>query len=253
MLTTFDQVRDWIRDNGFKRWVLYKDRSKTEKILDSAAFPSEIEDKLAMTEKYLRYAGGSAYAAGGGAAASDLSTVVEIRLADVTPQGAQVTAGVGGNPSMAEIEQRIEKQVRAEIKAADYERREKDLEKREKEFNEKQNGVIGALVNVFAPYLPVLGQVASMRNVAGIDTVQPIMAQPIVKPEQPQDPQEPEEPKEPKEEESPFTDEEADELFTLMADFKKVEPEYLKMLRKVVQMAKSGDTNYQFARKVLVS
>lgn len=250
MLTTFDQVRDWIRDNGFKRWVLYKDRSKTEKILDSAAFPSEIEDKLAMTEKYLRYAGGSAYAAGGGAAASDLSTVVEIRLADVTPyQATQVTAGVGGYPSIGELEQSIEKRVRAEIKAAEFERREKELERQEREFNEKQNGVIGALVNVFAPYLPVLGQVAAMRNVAGVDTAQPIVAQPIVPKEQ-KDPQEPEKPQE---EESPFTDEEADELFTLLADFKKVEPNYLPMLRKVVAMAKANDTTYQMAKNVLLA
>ena len=66
MLTTIEQLREWVTDNGLKRWVLYKDYGRTEKINDSGAFPvSDIEDKLAMTEKYLRMAGGHAYAAGG--------------------------------------------------------------------------------------------------------------------------------------------------------------------------------------------
>ena len=93
MLTTFEQVREWINDNGFERWVLYRDRARTEKILDSQSFPSDREDKLAMTEKYLRLAGGSAYAAGStNKAAADLNTTCEIRLSEAAPAPA---AGVG--------------------------------------------------------------------------------------------------------------------------------------------------------------
>ena len=250
MLTSFDQVREWITDNGFKRWVLYKDRSKTEKILDSAAFPSDMEDKLAMTEKYLRYAGGNAYAAGApNNAVNDLTTICEIRLSDGQP--AQPTQGIGNNyPTIGELTETITKQVRAEMAAEDFKRREKELAEREREFNEKQNGVIGALVGVLSPYLPVLNQVAGMRKVAGVDVAEPLHAQPIIPEAQEQDPQETEE--KPQEEQSPFTDEEADELFALMAEFKSVEPDYLPMIRKVVDMAKANDSTYQMAKKFLV-
>ena len=103
MLTTIEQVREWITDNGFKRWILYRDYSRTEKILDSAAFPADMEDKLAMTEKYLRYAGGNAYAAGApNSAVNDLTTICEIRLSD--GQTAQPTNGIGNNyPTIGEL------------------------------------------------------------------------------------------------------------------------------------------------------
>ena len=49
-----------------------------------------------------------------------------------------------------------------------------------------------------------------------------------------------------------FTDEEEEELYALLAEFKSVEPDYLPMLRKVVEMAKANDTTYQMAKKFLV-
>ena len=253
MLTTFEQVREWITDNGFKRWILYRDRSRTEKLLDSNAYPSNMENKLAMTEKYLRWNGGNAYAAAGmTVAASDLNTVCEIRLADGGTQGTQ---GVGGNnPSITEIEAMVEKKVRAEIAAEDFRRREKDLEKREREFKEQQNGVIGAIVNLCAPYLPLLNQVSGMRKVAGIDAEQPITAE-AVKPisvEEPQEPEfaDPEQPAETEEHIIPEADEE--KWYALVERFVKAEPDALQMFEAVVKMAESKDPMYGTAKSFLM-
>lgn len=253
MLTSFDQVREWITDNGFKRWVLYRDRSKTEKILDSATFPSDMEDKLAMTEKYLRLNGGHAYAVGAGSnATSDLSTVCEITLSD---SGA---AGVGNTQypplNIGEIEERVRKQVRAELREAELSKREKDVAEREKELEaEKQTGM-ATLFHLLKPVGQVLIQKGILKNVAGTDTQEPYHAQPII----PKDPEDIEaQEREQEQEVSPwddFTDAEGEEIGVLMARFKKAEPEnWLAMMRKMVDMAEKNDTTYQMARNFLIA
>lgn len=245
MLTSFEQVKQWITDNGFKRWVLYKDYSKTEKIIDSANFTvSDMPDKLAMTEKYLRLAGGHAYAAGSvDNSASNLNTTCEIRLEEETRK----TQGVGDTPALniGQLREEITRSVRAEIEAENYKRERAEFEKAKKEFEEREAGVWGMIVNKVGP--AVLGKLLNTdRLVAGVDTDEPVHAAPIVPDAEDPGTQETEEP-------SPFTDEEADELFELMARFKKAEPDnYLKMIRKVVEMAEANDSNYQFARKFLV-
>lgn len=256
MLTTWNQVESWIKDNGLKRWIFYKEKptekkEENQKIIDSSAFTvSDEADKLAMSEKYLRLSGGRAWATGYG---KSEWIVTEIRLADEAAPAAptQGTQGIGGGyPSIGELTKTIEEKVRAEIKAADYERREKELEQREKDFNEKQNGVVGSLIGIFAPYLPVLNQVAGMRKVAGVDAAAPVTAQPII-PTEPQETQEPEDVQEPSAWDA-FTEEEGNEIIELMARFKKVEPNYLPMIRKVVEMAESGDKTYAMAKNFLV-
>ena len=263
MLSTFDQVKDWITDNGLKRWMLFKDYTLKEKFLDSAAFPGDQADKIAMTEKYLRsVANGRAYAKGGTSAGqNDLDMCAEIRLEDFQPTYRQQVQGVGGGISgdqIGEIENRLRKSITSEIEAkmraekAEQER--KEFYKEKKQFEDERNGVIGAIVRLASPYLPVLNQLAGGgRLVAGVDTDEPVHAAPI-EVEQPevQKTQEPDVKQPETQEENPFTDEEADELFALMARFKKVEPEYLKIIRKVVVMAESNDKNYQMARMMLV-
>lgn len=259
MLSTFEQVKDWITDNQLKRWMLFKDYTLKEKFLDSAAFPGDQADKIAMTEKYLRsVANGRAYAKGGTSAGqNDLDMCAEIRLEE-RPQNVQ---GIGGGISgdqIGEIENRLRKSITSEIEAkmraekAEQER--KEFYKEKKQFEDERNGVIGAIVRLASPYLPVLNQLAGGgRLVAGVDTDEPVHAAPI-EVDQPdvQKTQEPDVKQPETQEENPFTDEEADELFSLMARFKKVEPEYLKIIHKVVDMAEIGDKNYQMARMMLV-
>lgn len=253
MLTSFEQVREWITDNGFKRWVLYKDRTKTEKILDSASFPSDVEDKLAMTEKYLRLAGGNAYAAGAqGNATSDLTTTTEIRLSDVQqyPQ-LNATAGVGAYAGVGEAQLRetIKRELQTEWDKRELERERKELDRERKEFENDKQSVMGLLTEYLAP---IGKQLLNRKLAAGLpqDAEEQVAAAPIqpIKPEE--KPAETEEPEQT--EQRPFTDEEEDELYALLAEFKQVEPDYLKLLRAVVEMAKSGDGTYTMAKGFLI-
>lgn len=261
MLTTFDQVKEWITDNGFKRWVLYKDYTRKEKIIDSSSFAvSDQADKIAMTEKYLRWAGGHAYAAGANRMGEDdLTTVTEISLAGVQPlNSAQGAAGVGGYPSIGELRSEltdtITKQIRAEMQVKDMERREKDLEQREKDFAEKQNGLMGVMIGYLAPYIPALKKGLEYRAVAGTEGRQNIIAgdgdipfeqQPIV-PKNDPDP-------EPGDAEgNPFTDEEEERYYNLGVRFKKAEANWLDLLESVVKMAEDNDPMYGTAKGFLL-
>ena len=248
MLTTWDQVQEWITENGFKRWVLYKDSSRNEKIIDSAAFTvSDQADKLAMTEKYLRLAGGRAYAAGAASGSqSDLNVTTEIRLQEET----QPTNGIGGEMSIGEltrsITESVTKQIRAEVEAQKYKEERAAFEKEKAEFEEEKKSTIGALVHYFAPIGQQLLQRHMMPRVAGVDAEEPVHAAPIVA-DRPGEAPEHEE-----ENESPFTDEEEAKIFDLMCRFKKIEPDYLSLLESVVKMAESGDTTYTMAKGFLV-
>lgn len=248
MLTTWDQVQEWITENGFKRWVLYKDSSRSEKIIDSAAFTvSNQADKLAMTEKYLRLAGGRAYAAGAASGSqSDLNVTTEIRLQEET----QPTNGIGGEMTIGEltrsITESVTKQIRAEMEAQKYKEERAAFEKEKAEFEEEKKSTIGALVHYFAPIGQQLLQRHVMPRVAGVDAEEPVHATPIVVDKQGEAPEHEEE------NESPFTDEEEAKIFDLMCRFKKIEPDYLSLLESVVKMAESGDTTYTMAKGFLV-
>lgn len=241
MFTTWEQIESWITDNGFKRWIFYRDAARTEKIVDSGAFTvSDQRDKLDMTEKYLRMAGGRAYGAGFANNGTNDATVCEVRLEAEAP-----TNGVGtmqqAMPDEAAIEKRIEARLRAEMERKEYEKLRADLDRERKEFEADKASAMGALVQYFAPVgKALLGQ---HRLVAGVDAEEPVHAAPIV-PEQPET-QEPAD-------ESPFTDDEADKLFDLMARFKAVEPQYMELIEAVVKMAEKGDTTYNMAKGVLL-
>ena len=254
MFTKWDQVEQWIKDNNFKRWILYKDNTRTDKIVDSASFTiSDLADKLAMTEKYLRMGGGRAHAAGFSTNGVQDATVCEIRLEDEQ----QGTSGIGSQIqplNIGEIEDRIRKQLRAEIEADNYRKEKEAFEKAKAEFEEEKQSALGALVHYFAPVGQMMLQQKlqmPMRQVAGVDAEQPVVHAASIKPIDQQNKEQQPAQQEP-EQESPFTDEEADKLFELMARFKKVEPQYMQLLEAVVTMAENGDGTYNMAKGFLI-
>ena len=250
MFTTWDQVSDWITDNNFPHWCFYKnnpeerDNKDNDTIIDSNNFTvSDYNDKLDMTEKYLKMYGGKCYGVGYKAPQATTSGVVcEVRIqADAPAQ--QGTSGIGG-ASIGELTEMITKQVRAEIEAENYKRERSDFEKAKAEFEAEKQSAIGALVHYFAPIGQMMLQKKVMRNVAGVDADAPVVADPI----QPIVTREPEEP----ENESVFTDEEESEIYELLSRFKKVEPDYLALIRSVVEMAEKKDPTYNMAKGFLV-
>ena len=140
----------------------------------------------------------------------------------------------------------------------------KELRDEKREFERVKNGAIGLVVQKFAPVVDALaGRLAPLPRVAGVDAENPVHAQ-VIKPisehkpeqEQPEDPEQPEQPEQQDpvagDDQDVFTDEESDELFALMARFKAVEPQYMDLLRAVVQMAESGDSTYTMAKGFLL-
>jgi hypothetical protein len=258
MFTTWDQVQDWIKDNNFARWIFYKtnpenrDETKAnDKIVDSSAFIMDDRDgKLEMTEKYLRMYGGKVWGLGFKTNSPTNGTACEARIDSVPAQGVQ---GVQPQVNIGEIESRVRKQVVAELEAERYKRERDEFEKEKRAFQKEQESVIGLLVHKIAPFAiaALQGNKTELRNVAGTagldaeeevhtDPIKPIVADNPAPAEQPE------------EEQEVFTEAESDQLFELMARFKKVEPEYLKLIEAVVVMAENGDENYVFARRMLI-
>lgn len=156
-----------------------------------------------------------------------------------------------GFVSADECQRRIE----AAIEKANYERAKEDLERERREFREEKkefdsikDGAIGMLIQKAAPYIGSLfaGR-TPMHNVAGIPgTVEADKIEARSSSEgngseltdgNNESSQVPDEPAE----ESVFTDEESDELFTLMEKWKNSDPQYLEVLNKVVDIATSGE------------
>ena len=266
MFTKWDEVESWIRDNGFPRWIFYRnnpqerDEKANDKIIDSNNFTvSDIEDKIAMTKKYLQMAGGRAWGVGfSKPLAVQDGIVCEVRLESEVP-----ASGIGmpmQQQNIGEIAEQLRKSISSEMEAKwkqrEAERERKDFEEKKRIFEEKEQSVWGLIVNKLAPVAVAAAQgkglANSLRQVAGVDAEEDVHAAEIIPHAPSAEPEQPsQEPEQEPQEENPFTDAEADQLFTLLAEWKKADPDYLVLLGKVVEMAKSGDKNYLLAKTML--
>lgn len=223
-----------------------------DKILDSKFWDGDLDQKLDLTRKYLEQSSRTVY---GVAYQSETATtggcICEFRNSAPAQPQQQISALPVAAPQPldeAAIANRVRKQIEAEYKEKQLAEREKKLAEEEKEFNRYKSSMIGTLVEYFKPVIDAKFAVNGLRKVAGtpgVDANEDVEAARIVAPES-------QEPQEPEQEQSPFTDEEADELFSLMAEFKKVEPRYLDLIRSVVEMAKAGDSTYVMAKQFLL-
>lgn len=255
MITTRQQLEDWIKENQLVRWKFFltnpnslKDGERTNDcIADSSVYPGDLDEKIDMTARQLERSGQRAYGVG---FHSDKGTnggmceVAQLQQSSVYSQ--QQVAGISAPVDEAAMAARIRKEIMTEMKEATYEQRLKELDQREREFAKEKAGAIGLLIEYTKPIIAAVAAAKSGHTaIAGVDQ-QGVVAEPIMV----KTTEEAEEAKE-AEEESVFTDEEADELLDLMARFKKVEPDYLVMIRKVVQMAEAGDAMYGVAKSFL--
>lgn len=262
MFTSWDQVEEWIRDNNFAHWIIYRSRPEegdknNNIIVDSKFYTCGEEDKIAMTKKYLLANGGRGYAVGFATPNTTVGGVVaEIRLEGQNEPSNGVN-GLGGYNSIGELRESITREIRAQIKAEQYEAEKKQFEKDKAEFEAEKQTAIGALVHYFAPIGQMLMEkkFAPMARVAGIDAETDVRARRIV----PEDgnpidkPQgDPEQPANEQPQDEPFTDAEAEQLMALMVRFKAVEPDYLQLIEAVVKMAESGDGMYNMAKGMLL-
>ena len=286
--TSWQQVLDWIRENGLVRWCFAAERDKDGKmsqyVVISDWYPGNLDEKLATTRKMLEQQQGR-YLYGTGWH-NDNKTGGEVSC-EVMLQAAQ--QGVGGfpfNPFMqqpaqpvGEVERRqiadqVRKEVLAEVERRQYEKEKAEFEKERKEFQKEKESAIGLAIGYLQPVIAALKDKMALANVAGTarDARRPVTAKPIqpITPEQ--EDIEPDPNQENVEEildnnrshdvsiteqsevseQDPFTDEEGEKLAELMERFKAVEPDYLQLLESVVVMAEKGDSTYTMARSILL-
>lgn len=257
MFTKWQQVEDWLVDNRCKRWIFYRnDPEKSDndrgnnKILDSKYWSEDSPDeKMRLTKKYLEQWGGRAYglafqnesANSGGVqcvAYLEAQQPMQIQQAPV--------AGMGiGAADMEQLKTQIREQIETEFEKKEYERKRKEFDEEKRQFEQDKNSAIGLMVGYLKPVISALGQ----KRVAGLDAEEDVRAERVRPIEHPTVEQE-----EVVEEveQQVFTDDEGDKLFALIARFKQVEPEYMKLLELMVAMAESNDGTYQMARGFLL-
>lgn len=264
--TTWQQVEDWIRNNGLVRWAFACERDKDGKlsryVANSEWYPGEFEEQLATTRKALeqqpgRYLYGSGFHTEN-KSMGEASCEVQMEATGNSISGLQQQQARSiGEAEMQQMESRMEsrlrKQIMAEIERDRYEKDKAAFEKEKKEWEEEKQSAIGLAINYLQPVIAALKQRSPMGRVAGIeDATHQIVTEPIQPIENKQPEAQTQETPEAPEEEIPFTDDEAEQLMSLMVRFKSVEPDYLKLIDAVVKMAESGDPTYKMAKGVLL-
>lgn len=254
MVTSFSAIEDWVKDNGLTHWIFYSSNPRTkgdndrtnDKIVDSDFFgESTIEQKLDLTRKYLQAFGRHAYGTGWRKGGTTGGLEIDCELsANSNPAALAIGNNLPYTPAPIDEEKladKIRKEVRAEYEHQEYERKAKELADERRQFEADKAGVIGAVVSYFKPLLPAL------NRVAGVDAQGDVEAARIVPHQEPTEVAATEEPGD-----DDFTQEESDTMYDLMVRFKKVEPDYLRLLESVVKMAESGDAMYSTAKGFLL-
>ena len=257
MFTKWQQVENWIRDNGLNSWRFSYDKTGTQTDSDgnteqkrsnrmaivSDYLPGGLDEKIALTHRRLVEESNQVlYGYGKRGKENTGLMYCEVRLVDELQQpGAQPVSSVPAYPAfdIKELSERIRKEVKQEMELQRYEDERKNFEREKKEFEAEKASAIGMLVHHLSPVLSALGQ----KRVAGLDAQEPVHAAPV----QPIQTDE-----ETVIEDSVFTEKEADALFDLMARFKAVEPRYMELIERVVKMAESGDGTYEMAKGFLL-
>ncbi len=249
-ISNFQDFEGWLKDNGLNYWKISSSTSPQNNdnkfVFDKT---KEYEENLRLCQTALdRFAGQMLYATGwrtseartGGFSCVVLYSDAGSQQKQETPVQVQGLAGAFDKETLIE---EITQKVRNEYETLNLKRERETLDADRKAFNEQKEGVLGLLVHYLAP---VAKQVMGVSTrVAGMDA-QNVEATAIrVKKETPQaEVQETEE--------SPFSDEEAEKLMELMTRFASVEPQYLELLERVVEMAERGDKMYMSAKTMLL-
>ena len=163
--------------------------------------------------------------------------------------------GTGNNIKIDELTRDIEQRLLNRFEKERLERESKQLAEDKREFENAKNSALGLIASYVAPFAKQLA--GRLPQVAGIDAEEPVHAAPIHatrKPEQAPGQQPADAPSDQpdEQEQDVFTDAESETLYALMARFKAVEPDYLKLLTAVVEMAERGDATYTMAKGFLM-
>lgn len=250
MFTQWQQVEDWIKNNQLDKWIFTKnDRNlrpseggtPNDKIVDSEYYPGDSEQKLQLTKQALEQYGSRVYGYGfQGKRATD-GMYCEVCLTGAGGYNVPIGVGAALQPSIDRDE--LKKQIMNEIKLEQFEKDRQAFEAEKREFQKDKEGVMGLAISYLKPVVSAL----SSKRIAGLDATEDVVTPRVSAPAVPGAAAPAAE-----EEEAIFTDEEQDKLYDILARFKKVEPDYLRLLESVVAMAEAGDSTYTMAKGFLI-
>ena len=266
-LRTWGDIQAWMQDNGIIRWNISRtqDKQDNNNVFVYDKDKSADENKLICERALDRFAGDVLYLVGwrtgeartGGFSATILydkqGTQTDTKRARVSGFGLY---GIDGEFDRDGLIADITNRVRNEYDRLEIQRLQKQLDEDRKQLREEQReyekekiGTIGVLVSKFAPYLKAIAgrHGLDLPKVAGIDADEDVESAQIHAKRTTREDAAAE-----ADEDSLFTDAEADELLALMARFKAVEPDYITLIKRVVELAESGDSNYQLAHRFLL-
>ena len=259
-LRTWGDIQAWMQDNGIIRWNISRtqDKQDNNNVFVYDKDKSAEENKLICERALDRFAGDVLYLVGwrtGEARTGGFSaTILYDRAGQQNAQSAPAPQigglyGMGGSVDIGSLTADIEQRIANRYEKERLERLEKDLREEKRDLEARQSSALGLLAQYLAPVAQqLIGKVAPMPKVAGIDADQPVHAQ-TIEPhkEQAQSGQD-----EPEEVEVFCTEEEYNRAMALLERFAKVEPQWLDLLEKVAVLAESGDGTYTMAKQFLL-
>lgn len=255
VLTTWSEVEDWIDRNNLEKWTISVDRQesgeKATRIVCQTIPEDDMQTKKRYTEACLNASRGLKLYARGyrNTKATNGAFYTEIMIGGdrgYMPAQMQQMIGAAQQPSLdrESLAADIRRQVLNEVAEQRLKEDRARLEEERKEFREQQDSAMGALIHYLGPIGKQLlqnltggGTAITGTQVAG-GTVQADKIEAVdAKKEEVQD---------------AFSEEEAAQIESLLTRFKAVEPDYMQLLTRVVEMAESGDITYTTAKGFLM-
>lgn len=254
-LKNWGEVQQWMLDNSIVRWNASRDKSADNSFVFSYNKDKSPDENMLIFESALkRFAGDVLYLVGWRTEAAKTGGFSAMVLYEDQQRHAQPspvpTTGIGSTIDLETLKSDLRREIKNEFDQDRLTRERKEFEEAKRDFEQKQNGVMGLLVNYLAPVAQQLaGKLQPLPRVAGLDATG-VETEPIRVKHAQETTETPEDPG--AVEQEVFTDEEADQLFELLARFKKVEPQYMQLIESVVQLAEAKDATYNMAKGFLL-
>ena len=241
-----DKVIEWLNLNNIDTWAIStsKDRATSNYVFRSREGVPVADEQVRMRETLALSFNSHLYIYGKAGTKGNSANFSEEFSNNVQPQHIQQPMAMNGIAGY--YQQSIETMVAnaVERERMNWEHKELDREREEvrqakKEYEEQQSSVLGLLIKKAAPFVQSIMGVQqpslAVGSVANEITAKPIKArraEPIPVEETEEDAEVSEE---------VFTDEESDELFTIIERWKNADSNYLQVISRIVKFAESGE------------
>ena len=239
-----DKVIEWLDSNGIESWSVStsKDKQTNNYIFKSNDEASVKDEQARMIHVLSLSSNPNLFIFGKKKGASNSANYCEMFSNNNTTVFSETSpTSAIGMVNQDTINTMVANAVERERMS--WERKELDREREEvramrKEYEEQTASVVGLLIKKAAPIIQSVMGVAPQVAIGSVE--KEISAEPIrVRKTEPVEVQE--ERVEEIEEQEVFSDEESDELFSIVERWKNVDPDYITVIRRIVEFAESGE------------